>query len=110
MDTNKESLLSVDFQDGFVNDSIIIRINENEVFRKNNVSTDLRIAMADNSFNTTVSNGQIKIDILVPSKNLKFSQNIEINSDAYLGVSIINSDTTNPEIKVKVEKQPFTYL
>ena len=38
MDTNKESLLSVDFQDGFVNDSIIIRKNENEVFRKNNVS------------------------------------------------------------------------
>ncbi|HJS64357.1 MAG TPA: hypothetical protein VJ767_05815 [Nitrososphaeraceae archaeon] len=77
MDTNKESLLSVDFQDGFVNDSIIIRINENEVFTKNNISTDLRIALADNSFNTRISNGQNKIDILVPSKNLKFSQNIE---------------------------------
>jgi hypothetical protein len=68
--------------------------------------------LADNSFKTRISNGVVKIDILVPSKNLKFSQNIEINSDTYLGVSIINSDTatTNPEIKVNIAKQPFTYL
>lgn len=110
MDTNNKSLLSIDLQDGFVNDSIIIRINENEVFTKNNISTDLRISLADNSFKSRVSNGQTKIDILVTSKNLKLSQNIEINSDTYVGISIINPTTTNPEIQVKSEKQPFTYL
>jgi hypothetical protein len=110
MNTDKESLLSVDFQDGFVNDSIILRINQNEVLKKNNLSTDLRIALADNSFSTRLPNGQIKIDILVPSKNLKYSKTTEIESDTYIGISIVDSNTPNADIAVRIQKDPFSYL
>lgn len=110
MNTDKQSVLSIEFQDGFVNDSIILRINENEVLKKNNVSTDLRIGLADNSFNTRLPNGQIKIDILVPSKNLKYYKTIELESDTYIGVSIVNSNTPTADIAVRIEKDPFTYL
>lgn len=110
MNTDKQSVLSVEFQDGFVNDSIILRINENEVLKKNNISTDLRIGLADNSFSTRLPNGQIKIDILVASKNLKYSNTIEIESDTYIGVSIVNSNTPNADIAVRIEKDPFSYL
>jgi hypothetical protein len=110
MNTDKESLLSVDFQDGFVNDSIILRINQNEVLKKNNVSTDLRIGLADNSFSTRLPNGQIKIDILVPSKNLKYSKTIETESDTYIGVSIVGSNAPNADIAVRIQNDPFSYL
>lgn len=110
MTTDKESVLSLDFQDGFVNDSIILRINEKEVLKKNNISTDLRISLADNSFSTRIPNGQIKIDILVPSKNLKYSKTIEIETDTYIGASIVNSNTPNADLAIRIEKNPFSYL
>jgi hypothetical protein len=110
MNTDKKSIVSVEFQDGFVNDSILLRINENEVLKKNNVSTDLRIALADNSFRTRLPNGEINLDILVPSKNLKYSKTIEIEYDTYIGVSIANSNTPNADIQVTIQKDPFFYL
>ena len=110
MSTDNKSVVSVDFQDGFTSDFIILQINENEVLKKDYVSTDLRISLADNSFNTRLPNGQIKIDIVVPTKNLKLSKTIEIKSDAYVGVSIVNPGTPNAEIALKIDKDPFYYL
>jgi hypothetical protein len=110
MNTDKGSVVSVDFQDGYVNDSIILRINENEVVKKDNVSTDLRIGLANNSFRTRIPNGKIKIDIFIPTKNLNYSRTIEIESDIHIGVSIVNSNTTNPDITVTIQKEPFFYL
>lgn len=107
---DKVSVFSVDFQDGFVNDSIILRINEKEVLKKNNVSTDLRIALANNSFSTRMPNGQINVDIFVPTKNLKYSRTIDLKSDTYIGVNIVNPNTPNADITIRIELEPFSYL
>ena len=75
-------MVKFDFQEGFVNDIIILKINGNEVLKKDNVTTDLSISLAE-SFSIELLNGQLKLDIVIPSKNLSLSQTIIIDSEKY---------------------------
>jgi hypothetical protein len=95
METNVKSLVHFDFQDGFINDTIILKVNGKEVFSKQNITTDLRISFAE-SFTTEIVNGQVKLDVLIPTKNLSLSRNILIDSEKYFGICIINHDTETP--------------
>lgn len=108
METNKKPKVKFDFQDGFANDTIILKINGKEVLKKENVSSDLRISLAE-SFTIEISNGQNKIEIIVPTKNLSLSKTIMPDSkDTYIGISIINSETKNPQLKIsELNEQPF---
>ena len=109
METNKKSVVKFDFQHGFANDTIILKINGKEVLKKDNVSSDLRISLAE-SFTIEILNGQYKLEITIPTKNLSISQTIKIGSgeDKYFGISIINLETKNPQLKItESNEQPF---
>lgn len=92
METNVKSLVHFDFQDGFINDTIILKVNGNEEFSKQNITTDHRISLAE-SVTTEILNGQVKIEVIIPTKNLSLSKTVQINSEKYFGISIINNDT-----------------
>ena len=108
METNKKSVVKFDFQHGFANDTIILKINGKEVLKKDDVSSDLRISLAE-SFTIEVPNGQAKLEITVPTKNLSLSKTIMIDLESkYIGISIINLETKNPELKItELNEQPF---
>ena len=109
METNKKSVIKFDFQDGFANDIIILKINGEEVLKKDDVSSDLRISLAE-SFTIEVPHGQTQLEIIVPTRNLSISKTIMIDSEGqkYIGISIINPETKNPELKItELNEQPF---
>lgn len=104
-----KSLVHFDFQDGFINDTVILKINEDEIFKKYNITTDLRISLAE-SFSSEILNGETKLDIIIPTKNLSISQTVTINSEKYFTISIINNNTENHKLKFKELKEPPFYF
>lgn len=108
METNKKSVVKFDFQHGFANDTIILKVNGKEVLKKDDLSTDLRISLAE-SITIEVPNGQTKLEIIVPTKNLSLSKTIMVDLESkYIGISIINSETKNPELKItELNQQPY---
>jgi hypothetical protein len=109
METNKKSVVKFDFQHGFANDTIILKVNGKEVLKKDDLRSDLRISLAG-SFTIDVPNGQTKLEIIVPTKNLSISKTIMIDSEEgkYIGISIINPETKDPQLKItELNEQPF---
>ncbi len=82
-------LLVIDFQEGFSEDNISVRIDEQEVLYKTDLNTDYSIGLAD-SFQIQVHKGLVKIDVIVPSRQLSNSIIISVSKTFYLGVSIID--------------------
>ena len=110
METNNKSVVKFDFQHGFANDTIILKINGKEVLKKDDVSSDLRISLAE-SFTIELPNGQGTLEISVPTKNLSLSQTIMIDAEyKYFGISIINSETKNLQLKITEFKEQPYYL
>jgi len=95
--------LSIDFQDGFVDDTIIVQVNGEEVFQKEHVSTKLILGLAD-SFETEVETGLVNIEINVQTKNLTEDFLLEVSADTYIGISIMNG-----KIEYIVSDKPFRY-
>jgi len=110
MGVDEKSVVKFDFQDGFNNDTIILKINGNEAFKKQGVTTDLRLSLAE-SFNTEILNGEVKLDLIIPTRNLSISQTFSINSEKFFAISIINhNNTENPKVEFKELKEPPFYL
>jgi adenosine/AMP kinase len=98
------ALLHIAFQEGFVDDIIIVRVNDKEVFRKENVTTRLQIGYAD-SFEVTINEGRVSIEILLPLKNLSKTIVLHIATVAYVGASIHDG-----RIDYRISDKPFGYL
>ena len=70
---------------------------------------DLRLSLAE-SFNTEILNGEVKLDLIIPTRNLSISQTVSINSEKFFAISIINHNTENPKLEFKELKEPPFYL
>jgi hypothetical protein len=98
------STLVIDLQDGFSADTVIIHVNGNEIYHKQNVKTDLRISRAD-STQTQVPAGSVSIDINVPTKRLSKAVTFQVATTLYVGISI-RGDT----LEVRSSDKPFLYM
>ena len=95
--------LSIDFQDGFVNDTVMVQIDDEEVFRKERVSTRRLTGLAA-SFQTQVKEGSVRVQINVPTTEIARTILVEVSADTYLGISLVNG-----AIKYIVSAKPFGY-
>lgn len=95
--------LSINFQDGFTDDTIVLQVNGEEVFRKEHVSTKLLLGLAD-SFKTEVETGPVRIEVNVQTKGIEKTFLLEVSSDTYIGISIVNG-----MIEYIVSDEPFGY-
>lgn len=95
--------LFIDFQDGFVDDKIVLQVNGKEVFRKEQVTTKLLLGLAD-SLKTKVDTGQVSIEIYLPKKNIKKTIALEVSADTYVGISIVDG-----MIEYIISDKPFGY-
>ena len=100
--------LNIDLQDGFNDDTVILEINNKEVFKEEHITTDLRIALAK-GFTTHVSSGEVTLKVNVTTKNLVDNYKFKINSETYIGVSIMEPESPNKKIEFSLSKERFEY-
>ena len=98
-------LLHIALQDGFLNDEVIIQVNDEEAFHQSQVKTRFQIGLAA-SFETNVLEGLVNVKVTLPEKKLAQSTVIEIFAPTYLGVSI----TADGKIVFHVSNERFRYL
>ena len=101
--------LSIHLQDGFQNDTVILEINNKEVFKEEHITTDLRTALAK-GFTTNVSSGKVTLNVNVTTKNLVDNYKFIIDSETYIGVSIMEPESPNKKINFSLSKEPFMYF
>lgn len=95
--------LFIDFQDGFADDTVVLHVNGEEVFRKEHVSTKLLLGLAE-SFRTEMPIGPVTIDIDIQTKDVAKTILIEVFAPTYLGISVANGS-----IEYIVADEPFGY-
>jgi len=98
------ALFHIAFQEGFTDDTVVVRVNEGEVFRKDNVKTRTQIGYAD-SFEVTIEEGSVKVEVLLPLKNLSEIFVLQVSTAVYMGISIDDG-----RIVYRISQEPFGYL
>ena len=96
--------LHIALQEGFEDETVVIRVAGREVFRKDNVRTKLQIGFAD-SFEMDVEEGSMSIEINLPAKGLSKSTELQVSPMVYLGASLIAGT-----IEYRISREPFGYL
>jgi hypothetical protein len=79
--------LVIELQDGFSSDAVVIRVDDLEVFCKQEVTTDYSLGRAD-SVETPVPVGSVTVEVTLPERRLTGSIVLEVSATLYLGVSI----------------------
>jgi hypothetical protein len=105
----KMVLLHIDLKDGFQDDTVIIKVNNNEELKKEHITTDLRISLAT-KFTTNVASGEVILQVNIPSKNLADSYKFTANTETYIGISIMDPGLPNEKIQFSISDEPFAYL
>jgi hypothetical protein len=103
---NPMNMLYIALQDGFKNDSLRITVNGQDVYKKNDVTTNLVISLAD-SIETSVDDGtEATVKVEADSRNVTNSVVIQPSNTPYLAVSI----GQNNKIEFIISKEPFRYM
>jgi hypothetical protein len=82
------ALLHIALQEGFMGDDIVVRVQGEEVFRKEDVTTRPQIGYAD-SFDVEAEGEEVKVEVLLPLKKLSETIMVQVPPTEYVGVSII---------------------
>ena len=99
------SVLRINLQEGFTNDTVVVWANGQEVFNKTGVKTRLQIGLAG-AFEVDVPESSVDIQIALPLKNVSESFELQVSEPVHLGVSI----THEGRITHRVSQEPFGYL
>jgi hypothetical protein len=79
--------LRIDFQDGFADDSVVVRVGGREVYRGDNLRTSRLLGFA-HSVSADVPAGRVMVEVDVPSREISGTAALDVDSAAYLGISI----------------------
>jgi hypothetical protein len=101
--------LAVDLQDGFSDDIVLVKINNEEIFRKEHVTSDLRIGLATR-FTTNLGCGEVQVQVTIPTKNLTGKYKFIMNSKTHLGISITEPDSSTQKVSFLQSQEPFSYF
>lgn len=104
----KETIMApliIALQDGFADDLVVVRVNDQEVLRKEDVKTRYQIGLA-HSFEVSVQAGSANVEVALPRKNLSELIAVQVSNPVYLGVSV----TPGGKISYRVSQEPFGYL
>ncbi len=94
----------IDLQEGFMDDTVVIRVGEREVYRKESVSTDLVLGQAD-SVEVEVPEGSVSIKVSVPSRDLADAVVLKVPPQAHLGVALMHE-----RLKFRISDETFLYF
>jgi hypothetical protein len=97
-------LLNIDLQSGFADDTVVVRVNDEEVFHKQGVRTDYSIGRAD-SAEVVVPADAIKVEVILPDKHLSETIELAGAEPIYLGVSLMHGKLTH-----RISGEQFLYF
>jgi hypothetical protein len=101
--------LFIDIQEGFEDDTVTIKINGKEVYKKNHIKTSLRKGPTD-TYNQPVQEGPVTVEVSIPTKNLQDKITITAKDKTYLGISITNDPNQRKKIRFITLPEPFGYF
>ena len=96
--------LTVDLQDGFSEDRVRVTIDGVTAVEFEGVSTDYSIGRAASAA-VEVLAGAHTIEVVLLDRQLSASRGLQIEGQAYLGISIIDSD----RVGFRESGEPFIY-
>jgi hypothetical protein len=96
--------LRIDLQDGFMNDTVEIWLNNQRVARYEGVSTDLRISLAQ-SHELELPQGDYHAEIRLPVRAMSAGMDLPLYQDLYLGVSVNGN-----RIILRLQTENFIYM
>jgi hypothetical protein len=95
--------LRIALHHGFDDDTVLITVDGAQVFRREGVSTDMRVSLAAQHV-MTVDEGPVEVEVSLPAKGLTASETLSVTGDLSLGVSI-----EGDEIHFRQSSQRFGY-
>lgn len=95
-------LLSIDLQDGFRGDIVRIRVNNQLLAEKEDVTSSPLTGMA--TYLETMARGTLKLEVAVVNRGLSAQRTMQISTDTYVGVSIMAG-----QLDVIIRDEPFGY-
>lgn len=93
----------VDLQDGFAGDRVVVRVEDREVFRGENLTTKLMLGYAE-SLEFEVAESRVTVRVEVPTRDVSGEQEVRAETP-YVGVSL-----EGPLLSLSVSRTPFAYL
>jgi len=97
--------ITVDLQDGFMDDTVAVSAGGTEVMREEGVTTRFQIGMAK-SMQIELPEGRATLTVEVPTKNQRATVPIDTSRPVFVGISL----TTEGALDVRVQEQPFGYM
>ena len=95
-------LLCIDLQDGFHDDTVRIRVNNQLLAEKENVTSSPLTGIA--TYLETTVQGTFRLEVAVVSQGLTTQKTMQIATDTYVGVSIMAG-----RLDVIIRQEPFGY-
>jgi len=95
--------LRIALQDGFEGDTVVVKVNGQEVFKQENIKTKRQIGKAA-SFEVEVEKGSTNVEVSLPLKSLSETIAVKVSGETYLGVSVVKE-----KIEHRVSSEPFRY-
>ncbi len=100
-------LLHVALQEGFAGDTVVLRLDGRELFRKVNVTTRLQTGYADSvEMDASAQAGWLEVEVPSKGLTLAFELRLHVGRPTYVGVSI----QPDGRLSRRITEEPFGYL
>lgn len=97
-------ILHIALQDGFENETVIVLIDDEEVYQGEDVKTDFRIGLAE-SFEVPLPEEPATIEVRLPNRQVSGSIELDTLSTPNVGVSYLDG-----ELRFRLSEGPFGYM
>jgi sulfur carrier protein ThiS len=97
--------LNIEFQEGFQDDTVVVRVNGAEILRKDHVKTRLQTGFAA-ATSAEVTEGHTVIEVALPAAGISGQVEVEVQAPTWVGVNL----GTDRGLHFKVSQSPFGYV
>lgn len=95
--------IHIDLQDGFADDNVVIRLDGQEVYRGERLTTKMLYGLTD-STEAEVEAGTVELEISLEGRDLSYTLLLEVEEDVWVGFSVEGG-----ELRPIVSEEPFGY-
>lgn len=80
-------MLQIALQDGFENDTVVIRVDGSEVFRRDGVTTRTQLSLAE-SIEVEPEQATARVEVRLPDRDAGETVEVDLEACNFLGISI----------------------
>ena len=95
--------LSIDLQDGFADDTVVVSVDGREVLRRAGVRTRRTLGMAE-SLSVDVDSRPVTLEVSLPLRGMAETTGVDPAATPHVGVSVVDG-----RIRYALSRRPFGY-